>query len=157
MLSGNQHCFQRSGDAVGVIERDLGFAVWTQVRKRAVFADRGEALCQTMRQPNGERHQVGSLVACVPEHHSLVAGALRVEFGIDVVFGAGLERLVDAHGNVGRLLVDRHDHCARMSVETFVAVVVANVVHRGANQLGDVDIGRGGDLARNNHQTGGQQ
>src|SRR5438128_1664070 len=75
-----------------------------------------------VREPDRHRHQVVRLVACVSEHHSLVAGANLVVDVADAVLD--LARLVDAHRDVGRLLVDRNDHAAGVAVEPVGLTVV---------------------------------
>jgi len=54
------------------------------------------------------------------EHHSLVACPLRVVHLVlrEFRFASDLERLVDAHGNVGRLPVERNDDAARVAIES---------------------------------------
>ena len=56
---------------------------------------------QLVRQHDGQRHQFRRLVAGVAEHQALVAGA------------AGIH----AHGDVGRLALDRVQHAAGLGVE----------------------------------------
>ena len=110
-----------------------------------------------VRQPDRQRHEVFGLVAGVPEHHALVAGALAVEVVLARLAGADLFALVDALGDVGRLLVDRHDHTAGVAVEAVEGVVVADAVDDLTGELGDVDVRRCGDLTGNDAQTGGQE
>ena len=157
VLSGDEHGAQSNGPSVLVVERDLRLAIGTQVRNGAVLADLGELLGHTVRQPDRQGHEIGRLVARVAEHHSLVAGALAVQFGVDVVLGAHLEGLVDPHGDVGRLLVDRDDHAAGVAVEALAGVVVADLVDGRASELGDVDVGRGGDLTCHDDEPRGEQ
>ena len=110
--------------AVLVLDRDLGLAVGPQVRQHAGLADLGEPVREPVREPDRHRHQVFGLVAGVAEHHPLVAGADLVV----VVAGAGplLDGLVDAHRDVGRLLVDRRDDAAGVAVEAERLAVVAD-------------------------------
>ena len=98
---------------------------------------------------------VVGLVARVAEHHALVAGAdLVVE-----VAGAGalLERLVDTHRDVGRLLVDRDDDAARLAVDAERGVGVADLADRVAGEAGEVDVRLGADLTGDHAQAGGDQ
>ena len=98
---------------------------------------------------------VVGLVARVAEHHSLVAGADLVVR----VAGAGplLDRLVDTHRDVGRLLVDRDDHAARLAVDAERGVGVADAADRVAGEAGDVDVRLGADLAGDHAQAGRDQ
>ena len=140
-----------------VLERDLGLAVGSQVGNGAGLANLGELLRHAMGQPDRKRQEVGVVVAGVAEHHPLVAGAL----GVDDVFAASaaaeLLALVDALGDVAALLVDRHDHTARVAVEPVQRVVVTDAVDDFAGQLGDVDVGVRGDLTGHHAETGREQ
>ena len=62
-----------------VLDGDLGLAVGTQVRQRAVLAHRGQALGQSLRDLDRQREQLRGVVAGVAEHQALVARALAVE------------------------------------------------------------------------------
>ena len=94
-----------------------------------------------MRQHDRQRHQLFGLVAGVAEHQALVAGA------------AG----VDAHGDVGRLLVDRREHRAGVGVEAVLRAGVADVADRLAHDFLEVDDGVGRDFAGDDDEAGGDQ
>ena len=64
---------------------------------------------------------------------------------------------VHAHGDIGALLVDGHHHRACVVVEALDVMVVADVLDHIPHQLGDGDVGVGGDLTRHQHQARGQQ
>ena len=67
---------------------------------------------------------------------------------------AMLERVVDAHGDVGRLLLDRRDHAAGLAVEPELRVRVADLDDRVAHDRGDVDIALfQRDLAGHEHEA----
>jgi hypothetical protein len=99
-----------------------------------------------VRQDDRQRHQLLGLVRGVAEHHPLVAGAL--------VVGA---LAVDALCDVGRLPVDRREDGAGPVVKAELRVGVADALDRGAHDVGDVDVGRGGDLAGHHGHAGGDQ
>ena len=139
-------------DAVLVLDRHLRLAVGAEVRQRAVLADLGEPLGQPVREPDRHRHEVIGLVAGVAEHHPLVARADLVV--VVTVAAAQLERLVDALGDVGRLLVDRGDDAARVAVEPVRRVRVADPANRVADEARDVDVGVGADLAGDDDHAG---
>ena len=100
------------------------------------------------------RHQLRRLAGRVAEHHPLVAGPGDVELVVVGRVGARLERLVDALGDVGRLLVDRVDHRAGVGREAEVGVGVADLADRLAGDLLDVDVGLGRDLAGDDDEAG---
>ena len=105
-----------TGPAVLVDHADLGLAVGAQVGQHADPADLGQALGQAVRQPDGQRHEVGRLVAGVAEHHPLVAGTLGVELVLAARCRSRTSKaVVDTLGDVGRLLVEG-DHARRRCV-----------------------------------------
>ena len=113
--------------AEAVLDGHLALAVGAQPRQRAVLADLGQAPGQAVRQRDGQRHQLGRLVAGVAEHHALVAGA-GVQVVLDVAL-LGFQRLIDAHGDVARLArQDRHD---------LRVVQIEAAVRRGVADAGD--------------------
>ena len=77
---------------------------------------RREKTGEIVRQHDRHRHQLVGFAARVPEHHALIAGTGQLERSF-VTARLHFERLVDAHRDVGRLLVDRHAHAARFGVE----------------------------------------
>jgi hypothetical protein len=68
---------------------------------------------------DGRRHQLQSLIARIPKHHSLVAGAAGVY----------------AHGDVAGLFVDGGDDGAGVAVEAVEGVVVADGLDGAADDL----------------------
>ena len=124
VLGGDEHGVEPDGHAVFVLDRHLRLAVGTQEVDDLVLAHLREPLGHAVREPDRHRHQRVGLVARVAEHHSLVAGAdlvVRV-----AAVGLLLHRLVDAHRDVGRLLVDGDDHAARLAVDAERGVGVAD-------------------------------
>ena len=81
-------------------------------RKSSVPARRTsrKLAAQLVRQHDRQRHQLRGLVAGVAEHQALVAGAARVH----------------AHGDIGRLRLDRVQHAAGLAVEAEGRVGVAD-------------------------------
>ena len=117
-------------------------------------ASRLQILCASM---IGSGISSGVSSTRVAEHHPLVAGADQVE---RVVVGGvvlPLERLVDALRDVRRLLVDRDDDAARVRVEAPLRVRVADLRDLLAHERGDVDVGLGRDLARDDDEAGRDQ
>ena len=109
--------------AVLVADRDLRLAVGAQVRHHVAAPHLGQPVRQRVRERDRHRHQLRRLARRVAEHHSLVARADHVERVVVARVGARLVRLVDALGDVRRLLVDRGDHRARLAVEAVRGVV----------------------------------
>ncbi|CAB4886960.1 unannotated protein [freshwater metagenome] len=157
VLGADEHVRQANRDAVLVVEGDLGFAIGAQVRNGPRLANLAEPLGQAMRQPDRQWHQVGGLVAGIAEHHALVAGALPADGVLARLTAAKLFALVHALCDVCALLVDAHDHATGVSVEPEERVVVADLLDHLTGDLGDVDIGAGGDLASHHAQAGSEQ
>ena len=155
VLGGHDHGVQPHRLAALVLHGDLGLAVGAEVGHDPGATDLGQAARQPVGQGDRDRHELGGLVAGVADHHPLVAGALGVErVG---VAGALLEGVVDALGDVGRLLVDGHGDPAGGPVEAVLGAVVADAEDGPADHARDVDVGPGGDLPGHHHQAGGDQ
>ena len=156
VLRGQHHGVDADGAVVVVVlDGDLGLAVGTQVVERAVLAHLGELLREPVGQRDRQRHQLGGVVAGVAEHQALVAGALLVH-GVDRA-GAALVSGVHALGDVAGLAADRDHHAAGVAVEALLGGVVADREDPVADLLLDVDVAGRGDLARHDHEAGGQQ
>ena len=91
---------------------------------------------------DGHRHIFRRLVAGKAEHEPLVSGPLLV-----------LARLVDAHGDVGRLLVYGGEDGARLPVEPHGRIVIADALDRLPDDVGDMDIAARRDLAAHEGET----
>mmetsp|Transcript_30132 Transcript_30132/g.86786 ORF Transcript_30132/g.86786 Transcript_30132/m.86786 type:complete len:315 (-) Transcript_30132:61-1005(-) len=122
MLRGDHHCVDlpRLHGAVRslqVLDRHLRLAIRPQPPEQAALAHVGQCLAQARRDGMREGHAILGLVAGVPEHDTLVAGA-----DIQVL-------LADMHAacDVGALLVDAHQYLARLVAEA-LAVDAREVV-----------------------------
>ncbi len=140
-----------------VADRDLGLPVRAQVRQDLGLAHVGEAPGELVRQQDRHGHELRGLGAGVAEHHALVAGALAVEHVVVVDVGAHLEGGGDALADVGRLLVDGHHDAAGLVVVAEVGARVADLLDRLTDDLGDVDVGLGADLAGDEREAGGHE
>ena len=142
VLGGDDDGVDAHGAAVFVVlHGDLGLAVGPQIVHQALLADLGQALGQLVAQGDGQGHQLRGLVAGVAEHHALVAGAAHL--------------VVGAQGDVGGLLVDAGDDAAGVAVEAVLGPVIADVPHHVPDDLGDVHIALGADLAHHVDKAGG--
>ena len=152
MLVGDDDGFNSNRNIVFILDGYLGLAVWTQIRQGAVFAYLCQTFCQLVCQRNRQRHQLWGIVAGKAEHHALVAGAV-------VLLAAGsffcFQRLVNAHGDVAGLFVNRGDNAAGIAVKAEFCTVVADFADDFACQMRDIDIAVGADLTHNHDHTGG--
>ena len=140
-----------------VAHRHLRLAVGTQVRQHVGLAHDRKPLGDAVRQHDRQRHQLARLVRGVAEHHPLVAGADHVERVVVARIVLHLVRGVDALRDVGRLLVDRDDHAARLRVEAVLGARVADLLHRLAHDPRNVDVLLGRHLTRDDDETGRDQ
>ena len=130
-----------------VFHRYLALRVGAKICHHFAFA----AYCSEfdknlVREVEGERHVVGSLVASIPEHHALVAGAL--------FFGSGTHHaLID----VARLFVNSREDAARVAIEFVFRFVVADAIDYSASNVHEVDVGFRFNFACHYHLTGGNK
>ena len=155
MLGGQHDRFQSDRDAVGaVFHGDLGLSVGTKIRQGPVLADLGQSSGKLM----GQGHAVGHILFCficgITEHHALVAGANGRDGFLRLAAVSGFQRLVNAHGDVRRLLVNSDHDRAGIRVESHGRIRIADLPDGIADDLRIVDLGCGGDLAGDNGKTG---
>jgi len=98
-------------------------------------------MSEAMGKLDRQGHQFFGLIASKAEHEALVAGTTGI----------------DAHGDVGRLTLDGADHSAGVGVKTVFGVVIADLANRFASDFVVIDVRAGGNLARDDDQTGGDQ
>ena len=112
MLSGHDHGVDSSGTAIQVLNRNLALAIRTEEPQFTGAPNVAELTSQLMGQHNGQRHQLGRLVAGVTEHETLVASAASVH----------------AHGDIARLSVNEVAELESSVIETNCRIVVADVL-----------------------------
>ena len=155
MLGGDHDGGAAQHAAVGVIfHGDLALAVGAQPGELAALARLGQAAAELVGHGDGRGHQLGGLVAGIAEHHTLVAGPHQVQ-GVGVAALLHLIGLVDAHGDVGGLLVDGGHNGAGAVIEAVGRVGVADALHGLPGNGGDVGVVGGGDLAHDHDHAGG--
>ena len=160
MLRRDEHALDLDGAAPAVrvllvADGHLRLAVGAQMRHDVGLAHLGELLREPVRQHDRQRHQLVGLVRRVAEHHPLVAGADAVERVVVAVLR--FVRRVDALRDVGRLLVERDHHAARVCVEAVLRARVADLADPLAHEARDVDVRVGRDLAGDDDEARGDQ
>ena len=142
MLAGNDHSIHTHGLVVLVVlHSDLTLAVRTQIVHLAVLAHLGQALCQLVSQTDGHGHQLRGLIAGIAEHHALIACTAHL--------------IVGAQCDVGALAVDIGDDGTGVGVKAELCAGVADICHHLADDLLEIDIAVGGDLAHDVDKAGG--
>ena len=137
------------------VHPDRPVPVRTQIRKQSALAHLGQAACQTVRQRDGERHQLRRFIAGIAEHQPLVAGAGLQPFLIAAVLR--LHRAVHPHGDVGGLLMNGGHNGAAIAVKAVFGPVVADLPHGSADNLLNIHLRAGGDLAEHTDQPRGAE
>ena len=153
VLSRNNDVFKTNGGVIFIFHSNLGLAIGTEICKCAVLTNLGELLCHVGCKCIAERHEICGFIASVAKHHTLVAGA-NVIF---VVLFAVLcfEAFVNAHRNIGRLLVNAVYKCAGRSVEAIFRLVITDEIDRIANGLFYIEFCSGGNFTHNHDEVSG--
>ena len=148
MLRRNHDCrYALWHSVVRVLHGNLALGVRPEVGHLLSFlAYVGQRAHDEVRQVERNGHIVLRLVACVAEHHALVAGAL-------VLNGA----VVDAAVDVVALLVDGVQNAARVAVKLVFRLGIAYLFDSPARDGLQVDVLAAAHLARNDNLSGGNQ
>lgn len=148
VLSTNNYCIDanrhNSSTVVGVFDSDLSLGVGPQPRKRAILAGRRHGMIQLVSELDREGQKLGSLVAGITEHNTLVTGAELLQSLVVV------KTLCD----IGRLLLNGDQDVTSLIVEALGRIIVSNVLNRVANDFLVVEMGLGSNLAEDHNHTG---
>ena len=110
-----------------------------------------------MRQPDWKRHEVRSVIAGVPEHHSLVTSTLA----IDDVFAALATALfftdVNTLCDVRALRVKSNNNTTGVSIETVCSIVVTDALDCSTSDGRNVYVSVCCDFTRHDTKTSSQQ
>ena len=154
MLGADNNGIDPGGDAVAVLNGDLGLAVGPEIRNRALFPHQGQLLNQFLGEANRQRHEFRRLVTGESDHHSLVAGA-GGQHGLLSRTSALFESGGDAFADVSGLLLDGDDDAAALGVDPIIGAGVASFGQGVADDLWHVNGGRCRDLAHDDDQSVG--
>jgi hypothetical protein len=141
MLGGQDDGVDAHGLVAVVLDGDLRLAVRPQIVDRSRAPELGEAADQLVRQHDRQRHELGRLAIRIAEHQALIARATGV----------------DTLSDVARLLVNRRQHRAGISVVAVLASRVADVADDVTHDLLIVHRSGGRDLAGDDGQPRGDQ
>ncbi len=155
MLGGEHHCFQSEGLSVFIIlHGNLTLSVRTKIRQRAVLAHLGKLSGQLVGKGNRIRHIFFRLIGRVTEHHTLIPCANRLQLLIRHRRFSRFQRLVHAHCNIGRLLVDGNHDGAGIAVKSILRFVIADFLYGVPYNLGNIHICGGCNLTGHQYKTG---
>ena len=142
MLAGDDDCIHADGLVVLVVlHGDLALAIRAQVIQLAALAHLGQLLGQLVSQADGHGHQLRGLIAGIAEHHALVTGTAHL--------------VVGAQCDIGALAVDVGDNGTGVSIKAVLCTGVTDLRDDLADDLLEIDIAAGGNLAHDVDQTGG--
>ncbi|KAH3664771.1 hypothetical protein OGATHE_003586 [Ogataea polymorpha] len=127
-----------------VFDSDLGLGVWSQPWKSTGSSGVSKSGVQLMGQQDGQWQLLVRLVGGVTEHDTLVTGSKLLQ---------GLV-IVQTLSNVWRLLLDSDQNITCLIIETFVGVIISNVLNGISDDLLVVQVGLGGDLTKHHDHTG---
>ena len=148
MLRRNNDSRNPNGLAIFVGNRNLRFSVRTQIRQLSTPAQGGQSSGQRVGAADGQRHQLRSFIAGIAKHHALIA---RTDVA-GIQFTA-LQRIVDAHGDVRRLGVQRAGKKAAFC-KAILILGVANAADNVTCTGFIVYISGSGDLTHDMHRAG---
>lgn len=152
MLGGDDDVTEPDGSIIVVFYCCLGFTVRPKPTYYALPADPSQAAGQTMRQSDGERHELWSVVACVTKHQPLVTCTLESQYVILRSFTSpDLVGCIHTLRDICRLGIDRHVHTARGAVEAFRRGVVTDVYNLLTDNGRYVNVGLRSDLSGDMH------
>ena len=141
--------------SVLILDRDLRLAVRPKEGKRSVLARLRKLLGQPVGERDGERHELGCLAAREADHHALVPGTLQLKWIVLLRSLALFERVVDAGGDVRRLLLQIDLDQRVVCVKSDLLVVVADRANRVADGALYVELSVGRYLADDHTQAFG--
>ena len=135
-----------------IFNGNLGLAVGTEIAYNAFLTDAGKFKSELVGKRDGQRHKFLGLGAGITEHHSLVTCAVVQLIAAGLL---SLEALVNAHCDVGRLLINGGEDSAGIAVKAILCAVIADIANYFADKLGNINIAGSGNLAHDVDKTGG--
>ena len=143
VLGRDDHVLDGDRAAVFVTDGDLRLAVGANPLGAlgARLTEAGQLAVEAVGEHHRGRHELGRLAGRITEHDALVAGA---HLGVLLAFGL---TLVDALGDVRRLLREQVRDEDLVGVEDVVVVHVADLADRGADDFLEVDLRLRGEFA----------
>ena len=96
-----------------------------------------------------QRHKLLCFAAGVTKHESLIPCPDIKSVGV----GAGLERVVNAHRNIRRLLVYRAYNSARIGVKAEFRTIVTDAAHGISHDRANIGVPFRGDLSHDEHES----
>ncbi len=120
-----------------VLDGNLSLGVGAEPREQAGTTSGSHCLVQLVREDDSKRHKLLRLIRRIPKHDTLITRTVALEVTV-----------VKPLSNIGRLLLDSDKDVARLVIETLLGGVVPDFLDRVANDFLVVQVGGGGDFAK---------
>lgn len=128
---------------VAVLDGDLGLGVGSEPGERAVTAGSGHGRVELVGEHESEGEELRGLISGITEHDTLVTGTELLESLV----------VVETLSDIGRLLLNGDEQVAGLVIETLRRIIVTNVLDGITDNLLVVELGIGGDLAKDHDHT----
>ena len=145
MLGRHHHGMDGVRTPVDVANGDLTLGVGAQPSQLAVVTKTRLTFYETMGEINRHRHQGRRFIAGITEHQALITSSLAKII---------VKGLVDALGNIRRLLVVGHQNGAALVVDAVFGVGIADLLQYISRHLDVINACVGGDLPSQHDETG---
>ena len=155
MLGGDNNGINSYRLAVLIGNSYLSLAIRAEIRQGAVLAHLGQAACQTMCQRDWQRQELRRLIGSIAEHHALVTGTGSLCL-VQITFPC-LQSLVNALGNIRRLLIQGNQNTAGISIKAELGTGIADPADGLPGNLGNIHIALGRNLTGNMSLAGSHQ
>ena len=152
MLGRNYDSIDTNRFTVNIFNSYLSFAVRTEVRKHAGFANLGQTQGKFVSQVCRHGHQGFGFIGCITKHHTLVASTGF--FFCSIAFFC-FQSFVNAHSNVGRLFVNGNQHTTGVTVKTIFCTVITNFNYSITSNASNINIAGSGNFTNNVDLTSG--
>ena len=128
---------------MGVFNSNLGLGVRTDPCEGSIQTSILHGLVQLVGKQKGQWQELRGLIGGVTKHDTLVTGTELLESLL----------IVEALGNIGRLLLDSDKHIAGLIVEALIRVIVTDILDGVTNDLLVVEVGLGSDFTEDHNHT----
>ena len=104
-----------------------------------------------MSKGNRKRHKFCRFVTSITEHHTLITGTVKVILVILIILK--FIGLINAHSNIGRLMVESGKYGTGIAVKTFLCIVITDVNYSLTNDRCNINICFSCNLTHNKNLT----
>ena len=153
MLRGDDNRVDSCDLVIIVLNRDLALSVRTKIFQGSILANLRQLAAKLVCSGNCKRHVLRGLVAGISEHHTLVAGTDLLQLVICHLVLFDFQRLVDAHRDIRRLLINRSNDSTGVCIKSILASCIADLTNGITDKFLDIDICLGRNLTHDKDNT----